>query len=170
VNGQSVTGTVSRLNNTLVVDVGGINAVISGISRDGSVVALDEDGNLRLEEGDLISVEASGFSSGSGVELWVFSTPFRLADVTAGSDGRVSGTYPLPASVEPGSHRVVLKGQNSAGSDVVAGVGLYIGEPFNADGVSPWVIWTPVSLAIAFALIIPATRRRRKQREVVTTA
>jgi|GEM_PF-2378539 hypothetical protein len=170
VNGQSVTGTVSRLNNTLVVEVGGINAVISGISRDGSVVALDEDGNLRLEEGDLISVEASGFSSGSGVELWVFSTPFRLADVTAGSDGRVSGTYPLPASVEPGSHRVVLKGQNSAGSDVVAGVGLYIGEPFNADGVSPWVIWTPVSLAIAFALIIPATRRRRKQREVVTTA
>lgn len=170
VNGQSVIGTLTRRNNTLVVDVAGISAVISGISRDGSVVALDEEGNLRLEEGDLISVEASGFSSGSGVELWVFSTPFRLADVTAGSDGRVSGTYPLPASVEPGSHRVVLKGQNSAGSDVVAGVGLYIGEPFNADGVSPWVIWTPVSLAIAFALIIPATRRRRKQREVVTTA
>lgn len=168
VDGQSVTGTITRLNNSLVVDVGGINAVISGVSSDGSVVGLDEEGNLRLEEGDLISVEASGFSSGSGVELWVFSTPFRLADVTAGSDGRVSGTYPLPASVEPGSHRIVLKGENAAGSDVVAGVGLYIGEPFDADGVSPWVIWTPVSLAIAFALIIPATRRRRKQREAVT--
>lgn len=151
------------------MDAGGINAIISGVSRDGDVIALDEEGNLRLEEGDLISVEASGFSAGSGVELWVFSTPFRLADVTAGSDGRVSGTYPLPTTVEPGSHRVVLKGQNAAGSDVVAGVGLFIGQPFDADGVSPWVIWAPVTLAIAIALIIPATRRRRRQREGIST-
>lgn len=169
VNGQSVTGTLTRRNNALVMDAGGINAIISGVSRDGDVIALDEEGNLRLEEGDLISVEASGFSAGSGVELWVFSTPFRLADVTAGSDGRVSGTYPLPTTVEPGSHRVVLKGQNAAGSDVVAGVGLFIGQPFDADGVSPWVIWAPVTLAIAIALIIPATRRRRRQREGIST-
>lgn len=170
VDGQQVSGTITRQNNTLVVDVGGINAVISGVSRNGDVVALDEEGNLRLEEGDLISIQASGFSSGTGVELWVFSTPFRLADLTAGSDGRVSGTYPLPASVEPGSHRVILKGENQNGSDVVAGVGLFIGQPFDGEGVSPWVIWTPVSLAIAVALIIPATRRRRKQREAVAGA
>lgn len=170
VDGQQVSGTITRQNNTLVVDVGGINAVISGISRDGNVVALDEDGNLRLEDGDLISIEASGFASGAGVELWVFSTPFRLAELTAGSDGRVSGTYPLPASIESGSHRVILKGENKNGSDVVAGVGLFIGQPFKGDGVSPWVIWTPVSLAIAVALIIPATRRRRKQRDAVASA
>lgn len=170
VDGQEVTGTITRQNNTLVVDVGGINAVISGVSRNGEVIALDEDGNLRLEEGDLISIEASGFASGAGVELWVFSTPFRLADLTAGSDGRVSGTYPLPATIEAGSHRVILKGENKNGSDVVAGVGLFIGQPFDGDGVSPWVIWTPVSLAVAIGLIIPATRRRRKQREAVAGA
>lgn len=168
VNGEVVAGTISRLNNTLVVDVAGIKAVISGINKDGAVVALDEEGNLRLEKNDLISIEASGFSAGAGVELWVFSTPFRLADVTAGSDGRVSGTYPVPASIEGGSHRIVLKGQDAKGDEVVAGVGLFIGEPFDGKGVSPWVIWTPVSLAIAFALIIPATRRRRKQRDAVT--
>lgn len=167
VNGEVVNGTISRLNNTLVVDVAGIKAVISGINKDGAVVALDEEGNLRLEKNDLISIEASGFSAGAGVELWVFSTPFRLADVTAGSDGRVSGTYPLPSSVDPGSHRIVLKGQDAKGDNVVAGVGLYIGQPFDGQGVSPWVIWTPVSFAIAFALIIPATRRRRKQRESI---
>lgn len=168
VNGEVVEGTISRLNNTLVVDVAGIKAVISGINSEGAVVALDEEGNLRLDKNDLISIEASGFSAGAGVELWVFSTPFKLAEVTAGSDGRVSGTYPLPASVDPGSHRIVLKGQDAKGDDVVAGVGLYVGQPFEGGGVSPWVIWTPVTLAIGFALIIPATRRRRKQRETVT--
>jgi len=170
VDGQPVNGTVSRSNNTLIVDVGGINAVISGVTRDGKVVALDNDGNLRLVEGDLVSVEASGFSSGTGVELWIFSTPFRLADLTAGSDGRVSGTYPLPSSVEAGTHRVVLKGENADGSDVVAGIGLFIGEPFEGDGVSPWVIWTPVSLAVAFALVIPATRRRRKKQTALAAS
>jgi hypothetical protein len=168
VDGEVVNGTISRLNNTLVVEVGGINAVISGVSTNGDAIALDADGNLRLADGDLVSVDASGFASGSGVELWIFSTPFRLADLTAGSDGRVSGTYPLPASVEAGPHRIVLKGENKNGSDVVAGVGLFIGEPFDGEGVSPWVIWTPVSFAVAFALIIPATRRRRNQKLAVS--
>lgn len=165
VNGQEMDTVISRSNNALVVDVGGINATIWGLATTGERINLDDDGNLRLNTNDSIVVEAGGFEPSQEVEVWMFSTPSQLGVLAAGVDGKISGTFPLPASMTPGDHRIVLEGLNSLGQNVTLGVGLFVGQPMG-DGVSPWVIWVPVTFAIALGLIIPTTLRRRRRNAV----
>lgn len=165
-NGEEVATTVSRSNNALVVDVGGVSATIWGLAPTGERINLDDDGNLRLNVNDSIVVEAGGFESGQSVEVWMFSTPTQLGVLSAGIDGKISGTFPLPSNVNAGDHRIVLEGRNSLGQNVTVGVGLFVGEPAG-DGVSPWVIWLPVTLAVSLGLIIPTTLRRRRRAELL---
>jgi hypothetical protein len=162
VNGQEVDTVISRSNNALVVDVGGISATIWGLATTGERINLDNDGNLRLDSSDSVVVEAGGFEPGQEIEVWMFSTPSQLGVLTAGIDGKISATFPLPNNVTAGDHRIVLEGRNSLGQNVTVGVGLFVGEPMG-DGVSPWVIWLPVTLAVSLGLIIPTTLRRRRR-------
>jgi hypothetical protein len=162
VNGEEVETTVTRMNNALLVDVGGINATIWGLAATGERINLDDSGNLRLNSSDSIVIEAGGFEPAQDIEVWMFSTPSQLGVLTAGIDGKISGTFPLPNNVPAGDHRIVLEGPNSLGQNVTLGVGLFVGEPMG-DGVSPWVIWIPVTLAVSLGLIIPTTLRRRRQ-------
>jgi hypothetical protein len=162
VDGEIQEAVVTRLNNALNVEVGGVTASIWGLTSEGVRVDLDETGNLRLENQDSVVVEAVGFEPGQEIEVWMFSTPSQLGVLTAGADGKISGTFPLPNSVTAGDHRIVLEGRNSLGQDVTVGVGLYVGE-LAGDGVSPWVIWLPVTLAVSLGLIIPTTLRRRRR-------
>ena len=162
VDGEIQEAVVTRLNNALNVEVGGVTASIWGLTSQGIRVDLDENGNLRLEDQDSVVVEAGGFEPGQEIEVWMFSTPSQLGVLTAGTEGKISGTFPLPNNVTAGDHRIVLEGRNSLGQDVTVGVGLYVGEP-TGDGVSPWVIWLPVTLAVSLGLIIPTTLRRRRR-------
>jgi hypothetical protein len=162
VDGEIQEAVVTRLNNALNVEAGGVTASIWGLTPQGTRVDLDETGNLRLGDQDSVVIEAGGFEPGQEIEVWMFSTPSRLGVLTAGTDGKISGTFPLPNNVPAGDHRIVLEGPNSLGQNVTLGVGLFVGEPMG-DGVSPWVIWIPVTLAVSLGLIIPTTLRRRRQ-------
>jgi hypothetical protein len=82
VGGEPVESTVTRSNDQLVIAAGDMSATISGVTADGAVAPLDNDGNIRLSEGDQIQVEASGFAPNSDVEVWLFSTPTLLGTVT----------------------------------------------------------------------------------------
>jgi hypothetical protein len=162
VDGEIQEAVVTRLNNALNVEAGGVTASIWGLTPQGTRVDLDETGNLRLGDQDSVVIEAGGFEPGQEIEVWMFSTPSRLGVLIAGTDGKISGTFPLPNNVPAGDHRIVLEGPNSLGQNVTLGVGLFVGEPMG-DGVSPWVIWIPVTLAVSLGLIIPTTLRRRRK-------
>lgn len=162
VNGEEVETTISRSNNALVIVVGGIDATIWGLASTGERINLDDDGNLRLNTNDSVVVEAGGFEPGQEIEVWMFSTPSQLGVLTAGIDGKISATFPLPNNVVAGDHRIVLEGRNSLGQNVTVGVGLFVGEAVG-NSVSPWVIWLPVTLAVSLGLIIPTTLRRRRR-------
>jgi hypothetical protein len=162
VDGEIQKAVVTRLNNALNVEVGGVTASIWGLTSQGTRVDLDETGNLRLGDEDSVVIEAGGFEPGQEIEVWMFSTPSQLGVLTAGTDGKISGTFPLPNNVPAGDHRIVLEGPNSLGQNVTLGVGLFVGKPMG-DGVSPWVIWVPVTLAVSLGLIIPTTLRRRRR-------
>ncbi|MBM3638745.1 MAG: hypothetical protein FJW98_04835 [Actinobacteria bacterium] len=164
VGGESVKSTLSRSNDQLVISAGDMAATISGLTSDGAVAPLDSEGNIRLSEGDQIQVEASGFAPNSDVEVWLFSTPTLLGTVTVNAEGTASAVFPLPRGAESGNHRVALNGKNVAGDDASFAVGIVIGS--NSGGVSTAgkvLIAIPIALAVLFALVIPARRRRKVQ-------
>lgn len=153
---------MSRRDNALTLSVAGMEATVWGMSSDGVKIPLDVDGNLSLADGDSVQFEASGFAANTDVDVWVYSTPVRLATMTSDASGAVAGIFPLPASLEEGKHRLVFDGRTSDGDPVTMAVGLQFGN-FEADGVSPWVFIIPISLAIIIALVIPTRARRRKK-------
>jgi hypothetical protein len=161
VGGQSINATITRSNDQLVVSAGDMTATISGRTADGAVAPLDADGNIHLNDGDSIALEANGFSPDSQVEVWLFSTPTRLGVGTVGADGRVSDSFTLPAGVANGHHRIVLKGLNAQKSDAVFAVGIVYGKSGGVGTVGKVLIVTPLVAAIMAALVLPARRRRK---------
>ncbi len=167
VDGEEVETTLMRSNNALVVSGAGIEASVYGMSPDGARIDLDEDGLLRLNTQDQVVVEAEGYEAGNVVDVWMYSTPTRLGQLTADATGLIKGSFLLPKSLESGDHRVVLDGQNSRGQDVILGIGVSVGEVNQGSLLSRLLIIVPVSLAILAALIIPTTLRRRREEQLV---
>ena len=163
VDGEEINVDVERTNNALVVSAADVTATVYGMDAAGERVALDADGNLRLEEGDSVVVEASGYEPGSEVEIWLRSTPVQLGVRTADASGAVTGRFAVPSSVDPGDHRVILSGLTAAGGKSIIGVGLRIGAYEKEDGLNRWLIIVPLVLATMLALVIPTTARRRKR-------
>lgn len=163
VNGDEIAVDIERADNALVMSAGDVTATVYGVDTAGDRVALDADGNLRLEEGDSVVVEASGYEPGSDVEIWLRSTPVQLGVRTADSSGSVYGRFAVPSSVQPGDHRVIVAGVTESGDDSVIGVGLRIGAYEKESGLNKWVIILPLVLATMLALVIPTTARRRRR-------
>lgn len=162
-DGEEINVDVERANNALVVSAADVTATVYGMDAAGERVALDADGNLRLEEGDSVVVEASGYEPGSEVEIWLRSAPVQLGVRTADASGAVTGRFAVPSSVDPGDHRVILSGLTAAGGKSIIGVGLRIGAYEKESGLSTWLIVIPVLLAVLAALVLPTTLRRRRR-------
>jgi hypothetical protein len=138
-----------------------MKATLASIDNSGAVASLDAEGNVRLKAGDSIRIKLAGFKSGSTVEAWLFSTPTLLGTARVGADGSVTGTFKLPKDVAKGSHRIALVTKTSDGKPATLTVGVMVGEWNSGADVTVWLIVLPIVLAVAGALILPATRRRR---------
>jgi len=136
------------------------------MNSEGARIDLDENGLLRLASQDQIVVEAQGYEPGNIVDVWMYSTPTRLGQLTVNASGAITGTFALPDSLSLGDHAVVLDGQNNQGQDVILGIGVSVGEIDQSSLMSRLLIIVPVSMAILAALIIPTTLRRRRQESV----
>jgi hypothetical protein len=147
-----------------MVSVAGVSGSISGINSSGRQIPLDSAGNLRLVANDRIPLNFSGLTPGPSVELWMFSTPIQLGQAKADASGNLSTTVVVPTALESGNHRIVIKAMNEAGKSVTLSVGIVVGAQKKLSSTTRLLIITPVSLAILAALIIPATRRRRRSR------
>jgi hypothetical protein len=168
VNGKSLTATVTRTNNQLITTGGGISLIVSGLLPNGERIELDADGNLRLEEDAKIVIESTGYEAKQDVEVWMFSTPSLLGKLSATATGAISGTFDIPNGLESGDHRLVLKGMNNDGEDVVLGVGMMFGSANSGTStLSSVLIGIPVALAVLIGLFIPAVSRRRRKRDAL---
>jgi hypothetical protein len=155
------TATVTRSENQLVVSAGPLKATLAAVDKSGSVAALDADGNVRLKAGDNVRIKLAGFQPGSTVEAWLFSTPILMGTAKVSSDGTVNGTFTIPRDVPEGSHRIALVTRTSDGKPATLTVGVMVGEWEKGSTITVWLIVLPIVLAVAGALILPATRRRR---------
>jgi hypothetical protein len=167
VGNTSQTATVTRSENQLVVSAGPLKATLGAIDKSGVVASLDDEGNVRLKAGDSVRIKLDGFEPGSMVEAWLFSTPALLGTVKVSATGTVSETFTLPREVAKGSHRIALVTKTSDGKPTTLTVGVMVGEWEKGANVTVWLIVLPIILAIAGALILPATRRRRTRNNVV---
>ena len=163
VDGKVVSTSLSRESNRFKIEAAGVTAVISGQSSNGALIALDEDGSLRLNNGDKILVEGAGYSIGAKVQVWMYSTPTRLGTLTADSQGEVAGSFEMPSGIEPGEHRVTLLGTNLAGKEVAIGLGIEFGKVDSGSTITRLLISIPIALAVLFGLFLPAVSRRRRK-------
>lgn len=166
IDGKETIATVTRANNRVTVGAGGVNVTFNGISQDGTILPLDNEGNLRVTGGDSVSVEGTGFAPNQDVEVWMFSTPQLLATVKADSNGKVVENIKLSTMLQEGNHRFVVDGKSASGSDALVALGVIVG--YESSGLSTTgklLIALPIALAVFAGLIIPTTLRRRRKEE-----
>jgi hypothetical protein len=162
VGDKTETATVERADNQLVVSAGALKAVVGGLNPDGSQMALDDEGNVRLNTGDAVRIKLAGFKPGTVMEAWLFSTPVLLGTTKVGADGSVTGTFTIPKNAPEGAHRVVIVAQTTDGKPATLAVGINVGEWDSGPGVALWLIVLPIAFAVVGALVVPAQRRRRR--------
>ena len=163
-DGTERTATVTRANNRVTVGAGGVSVTFNGVAQDGTIIPLDSDGNLRITDGNSVSVEGAGFAPNEDVEVWMFSSPQLLGTVKADSNGKVMEKITLSTMLQEGNHRFVVDGTSATGADVLVALGIIVG--YESSGLSTagkLLIALPVALAIIVGLVIPTTLRRRKK-------
>ena len=163
VDGKAISASVTRSENKITTKVAGLAATIWGLDENGKTVALDVDGNIRLNIGDKIVVQASGFASGEDVSIWMYSSPSRLGVIAADKAGKVEGTFDLPENIEIGNHRLIVDGTRSDGKPITVGFGVAVGDMKTSSMLSRLLIIIPVLLAVFAGILIPAVSRRRKR-------
>lgn len=115
-----------------------------------------------ITAGGTVTVLVTGAKAQSQVEIWLHSTPVKLATASAGADGTLSYSVTIPASTEAGTHRIRVVEVSSGGESWSA--------PFTVTAASPSAIpstgvepGTLIALATAFlcgAIVLVAIKRR----------
>ena len=161
VDGVATSMTVTRENNVLSMKGAGITLTISAVNPQAEILPLDANGSIRLTGDEFLAVTVKGAKPGSDFDLWMFSTPTQLGSVKVDANGEVKQSFEVPEELPSGEHRVVIQATSYAGSKASLSIGIVAG---GADGGSPIgrIIFGTLFAAIAIGLIIPATRRRRR--------
>ena len=163
VDGVATKSQVSRENNQLVVSAGALKATIGGLDKNGSPLPLDSDGNVRMKTGDIVRVKLSGFTPGSTVEAWLFSTPVLMGSAVVRPDGSVIGNFRIPTNSPEGAHRIVIVTKSKDGKPTSFTVGVAIGDIARTSTLTRVLIAIPIALAVAFGVILPNQLRRRRK-------
>lgn len=162
IGNRNEAATVTRVDNQLVVSAGPLKAILGGVNPDGSPQALGPDGNVRLRPGDTVRITLSGFEPGSQVEAWLFSSPVLMGRATVSGDGTVTGNFVIPRNAPSGAHRIAVVARTNDGKPATLTVGVLVGDWEKEGSITVWLIVLPIVLAVASALTLPATRRRRR--------
>lgn len=163
IDGVETAVAVSRNENRFTISAGGVSATLTGITSSGEIAALDEDGAVRLSNDDSFEIQLEGFSPNSAVEVWMYSTPSKLGSTTVDALGKGTERYAISDTIEPGAHRIVLRGENSDGKKLEVAFGMFIGFENSTSTAARVIIIVPIALAILFGLLLPTALRRRRQ-------
>ena len=163
VDGVKTNAVVTRSNNQMVVTAGSLSATLSGLDKAGNRAALDSNGVVHLDVGDVIKISLGGFKPESFVEVWLFSTPTKLGTAEVGADGKMSGAYKLPFGTKSGSHRVVVTAKLPNGKPTTFTLGILVGDISTTSTLTRVLIAIPIAMAIGFGFLLPTQLRRRRK-------
>lgn len=160
VGGVPVQASITRQDNQLAVTAGPITARFRALAATGGQIPLDEEGRIRLNGGDSVTVEAQGFDPRSQVEVRLYSDPTLLGRSVVDSAGSLLASYEIPENTPAGDHTVVMIGTHND-EQVTFSLSIAIGK--ESESLNPLVIVLPLGLAIAGGLLLPVALRRRRQ-------
>jgi hypothetical protein len=165
VGGERIEATITRENNQLVIAAGVLRARISAVQREGGRAPLDSEGRIRMDQGDSIEIEVTGFGSESQVEVRMYSDPVLLGRSTVSALGNLMASYEVPESVDDGRHTVVLLGESQQGEELTFALAVFVGAESTGPSALALLVGIPLGLAVIAALVIPAILRRRRNDE-----
>ena len=163
IGGKVVEGVVTRENNRLTITAGPMVVRIWAVAADGSKLALDADGRLRVKAGDSVTVDATGFSFNTRVEVRLYSDPVLLGRTDVDDKGIMSASYEIPEGIPSGNHNVVLAGERD-GSPVTMALSVALGEQSSGNALAVVFIGVLIAAGVT-ALMLPAFLRRRRKEE-----
>jgi hypothetical protein len=154
----------------LVIEASSFELRLAGECDSGCTVEETDEGRylLTLEENGVARTDGSGFQPGSQVDVWLFSTPTYLGQLTVNADGRFSGLMEL-GDIEVGEHTLQVNGLSVSGSQRSANIGVLVNSVENAVPTTlpaagfetvtmPWVL---LMLATGGLLVLTSRRTRR---------
>lgn len=153
---------LTRLDNSLIVEGAGLWMRLKAIDEFESVLPLDVDGNIRLDSTRLLSFEMDGVDPSDEAKVWILSEPTLLMVEQPNVAGRIRTTMVVPDTVPDGFHRLVVETVNQSGDSVTAAMAVYVGDG-STRGTVGRIIAVSLTMAVLAALAIPATRRRRRR-------
>ena len=163
IGGKVVEGVVTRENNRLTITAGPMVVRIWAVAADGSKLALDANGRLRVKAGDSVTVDAAGFTFNTRVEVRLYSDPVLLGRTDVDDKGVMNASYEIPEGIPSGNHNVVLAGERD-GSPVTMALSVALGEQSSGNALA--VVFIGVLIAAGLtALMLPAFLRRRRKEE-----
>jgi hypothetical protein len=133
----------------------------------GQPLALDNSGNIILNNDRFVQFQGTGFAPGSIIKVWLFSDPTSLADVTADSSGNFTGRSQLPAEIAHGEHTVQLNGLSKNGQVRSVALGVLVQpEAIAAPTITPidfaplWNLALVTAGVVMMFLLVLLGRRR----------
>jgi hypothetical protein len=162
VGGRPTPVAVERKDNEVVVKIGTVSLGMKSLDENGSVVPLDSDGSIRINDSKKVELVANGLAPNSEINAWLFSTPLPLGKAKSDAFGVLRVSFDLRNDLEDGLHRLVLTSISAAGDNVVVSLGLRV----QADEGGPLWSWVLVLLLVAATsagLVIPARRRAKRR-------
>ena len=138
----------------------GIRIAFSAQSPAGAALAVGKNGVLELSPSDSIRVVASGFGGAVPYGMVMFSEPVSLARGTTTEDGSVDASATLPGTIGSGRHTLQVNTFDPAGKVVSVSTPVDVA----GDGNSAFgrVVLVVLVIALAVAIVIPASMRRRR--------
>ncbi|MDH6422982.1 beta strand repeat-containing protein [Aurantimicrobium minutum] len=124
--------------------------------------------SLILNPGAMVEVQADGYTPGSPLEAWIFSTPVRLGAGVADETGAFTGQFPLSSAAELGQHTVVLHGLSTSGEVITVAIGVKVVQTAQADEthtpqpMMPVLVYVFSALLLLMILFFLIMRRRTK--------
>ncbi|MFA9276361.1 MAG: beta strand repeat-containing protein [Rhodoluna sp.] len=157
---MSVTGQTVTVQTEQGVKVSVQNSEFSSTSGD----------SLVLNPGATVQVEADGYTPGSPLEAWIFSTPVRLGEGVADGEGSFQGEFPLSSSAQLGQHTVVVHGLSTKGEVITVAIGVKVVETARAaepqsSSMGTVMGYVLLGLLLMTALVLIINRRRSKNEE-----
>jgi alpha-L-fucosidase len=127
-----------------------------------------------LRPGDQVTVSGKHWKPGSTVTITLQPEGINLGSATVGTNGKFSAVVTIPATVQPGAHRIVCSGINRKGNPAVAGTDVQIlaaivstggagGSAFTGTilNVPVWMALIAALLVLGAAFVFVSRRRRR---------
>jgi hypothetical protein len=164
VDGEKATSTLERNNNQIVISVGDMKATVSAVDNNGGIAPLDSNGNISLRSGDRVAIKLGGFTPGTPVEMWMFSTPHKIGSAKVNAKGELDTVIVIPKDAPVGDHRVAIVMNPKGGKAVTFTLGIAVKKFSKESRMLTWLIVTPLVAAVLSAMFLPpALRRRRKK-------